>query len=120
MPNRSWPNSTTPNRKTWLSYRTAATGETGPTGPTGPVGPTGPTSQFSELANWVESDDDTAGAYMHAVSNSHGKGTYPAVVFIDDTTHKQSDGTVVYPNTDGTGIKIYSNVNTAGRIIVRP
>lgn len=99
---------------------TGATGATGPTGPTGPVGPTGPTSQFTESANWVESDDDTAGAYMHAVSNSHGKGTYPAVVFIDDTTHKQSDGTVVYPNADGTGIKIYSSTNTAGTIVVRP
>ena len=104
---------------------TGATGEIGPTGPTGPqglvgpTGPAGPSTQYVEDANWVESDDDSLGAYVHAVG-THDKGNYPSVVFIDSTTRAQGNGVVVYPNSDGTGIKIYSNTNSAGIIVVRP
>ena len=99
-----------------------ADGAMGPTGPVGPTGPTGPIGQFVEAANWVESDDTAIGKYMHLVSDSHGKGEFPGVSFIAGSAvpYKEADSTVVYTTETGAGVKIYSNSNEVGKIIVRP
>lgn len=97
-----------------------AVGPTGPQGSMGPTGPEGPIGQFTEDANWVSSDASELGSYMHTVSSSQGKGNYPSVTFIETSTHREWSGVVVYPNSDGTGIKIYFNTNSAGIIVVRP
>ena len=99
---------------------TGPTDSQGPQGPTGAVGPTGPIGQYTENANWVTSDESSLGTYMHSITGTHGKGAYPSVVFIETSTHRQYSGTVVYPNTNGSGIKIYSNKNAEGIIVVRP
>ena len=96
------------------------TGSQGPQGPTGAAGPTGPIGQYTEAANWATSDESSLGKYMHSVTGTHGKGAYPSVVFIETSTHRQYSGTVVYPNANGSGIKIYSNKNAEGIIVVRP
>lgn len=123
---------TGPTGPTGPAGEKGATGEVGPTGPTGPqgaagaegpvgpTGPEGPIGQFTEDANWVSSDASELGSYMHTVSSSQGKGNYPSVTFIETSTHREWGGVVVYPNSDGTGIKIYSNTNSAGIIVVRP
>lgn len=104
-------------------------GPTGPTGATGATGPTGPTGSAANInqyiqevtaANWVSSDDSGLGVYMFAVPDEHEKGNFPSVTFIDATTRAEMVGAVKYPNSDGTGIKLYANTNNAGIIVVRP
>ena len=108
---------------------TGPTGPTGATGVTGPVGPTGPTGSAANInqytyevttANWDSSDDSGLGVYMFVVPDVHGKGNFPSVTFIDATTRAEMVGAVKYPNSDGTGIKLYANTNNAGIIVVRP
>ena len=108
---------------------TGPTGPTGATGATGPVGPTGPTGSAANInqytyevttANWDSSDDSGLGVYVFVVPDVHGKGNFPSVTFIDATTRAEMVGAVKYPNSDGTGIKLYANTNNAGIIVVRP
>ena len=113
---------TGPTGPTGPAGENGADGAMGPTGPVGPTGPTGPIGQFVEAANWVESDDASIGKYMHLVSDSHGKGEFPGVSFIVGSAvpYKEADSTVVYTTETGAGVKIYSNSNEVGKIIVRP
>ena len=97
-------------------------GDTGETGAMGPTGPVGPSTQFVEEASWQASDDTGIGQYVHNVSNSHGKGNFPHVAFLEGSAvpYKEAQATVVYTAENGMGIKIYSNTNAAGKIVVRP
>lgn len=102
---------------------TGAAGATGATGPTGPTGSAANINQYTHevtTENWVSSDDSGLGVYMFAVPDAHGKGNFPSVTFIDATTRAEMVGAVKYPNSDGTGIKLYANTNNAGIIVVRP
>ena len=109
---------------------TGPTGKTGAQGPQGPKGPTGPIGQYVKTmltSSWSTSSGthSSYGRYYTSVSTATaGKGNFPTVYFIDDSSGcmwymnvRRSSGT---DTNSSTTLYIYSNKNLAGTIVVAP
>ena len=105
-------------------------GPTGPTGAKGATGPTGPIGQYVKTmttSSWSTSSGthSSYGRYYTSVSTATaGKGNFPTVYFIDDSSGcmwymnvRRSSGT---DTNSSTILYIYSNKNIAGTIVVAP